>query len=282
MLNVEEGAIHAVRNNNQGPQISEALFDPMPPEPKLYIATCTHTFMSDFFAALKRMIHENGTGPSYVQQVLNTSLRDAVCHSRGTSSLTLVLLDTNAYLRLAKRVKPLLGKEFGQKDYSLTILKQVEDEVHHSSRLQFHYPWFDDQDLVNERLAARVRLSKDEKGRLDAAVSVLQAHVLSNVTSYTTLNRNPPSPTDCFILAFGQIRPAIVVTDDLGMHLLARDFDIPVWHGHELLKRCSARNALKTCWCVKSMRPWRNNNDLTDSWRAAKHSAFKKIFGPAP
>lgn len=78
VLNVEEGAIHAVRNNNQGPQISEALFDPMPPEPKLYIATCTHTFMSDFFAALKRMIHENGTGPSYVQQVLNTSLRDAV------------------------------------------------------------------------------------------------------------------------------------------------------------------------------------------------------------
>lgn len=77
-LNVEEGSIHAARNHNKGPLVSETLFDPMPPEPKLYISACEHIFKSDFFAALKRMIHENGTGPSYVQQVLNTSLRDAV------------------------------------------------------------------------------------------------------------------------------------------------------------------------------------------------------------
>jgi transcriptional regulator with XRE-family HTH domain len=77
-LNVEEGSIHAVRNNNKGPLVSETLFDPMPPEPKLYISACEHIFKSDFFAALKRMIHENGSGPSYVQQVLNTSLQDAV------------------------------------------------------------------------------------------------------------------------------------------------------------------------------------------------------------
>lgn len=77
-LNVEEGSIHAVRNNNKGPLVSETLFDPMPPEPKLYISACEHIFKSDFFAALKRMIHENGTGPSYIQQILNASMRDAV------------------------------------------------------------------------------------------------------------------------------------------------------------------------------------------------------------
>lgn len=76
-LPVDEKAIHAVRNSNQGSLVSEALFDPMPPEPKLYMATCEHTFQSDFFNALKRMIHENGTGPSYIQQVLDTSLQDA-------------------------------------------------------------------------------------------------------------------------------------------------------------------------------------------------------------
>lgn len=48
--------------------------------------------------------------------------------------MTLVLLDTNAYLRLAKRVRPLLGKKFGQKDYVLTILRDVEDEVQRSPR----------------------------------------------------------------------------------------------------------------------------------------------------
>jgi len=76
-LDVEEKTIHAVRNNNQGPLVSVALFDPMPPEPKRYIAACEHTFKSDFFTALKRMIHKNDIGPSYVQQVLDTSVRDA-------------------------------------------------------------------------------------------------------------------------------------------------------------------------------------------------------------
>lgn len=76
-LDVEEKNIHAVRNSNQGPLVSEALFDPMPPETKRYIASCEHTFQSDFFTALKRIIHENGTGPSYVQQVLDTSVQDA-------------------------------------------------------------------------------------------------------------------------------------------------------------------------------------------------------------
>lgn len=76
-LAVEEKTIHAIRNSNQGPLISVALFDPIPPEPKRYIAACEHAFQSDFFTALKRMIHENGTGPSYVQQLLDTSMKDA-------------------------------------------------------------------------------------------------------------------------------------------------------------------------------------------------------------
>ena len=196
--------------------------------------------------------------------------------------MTLVLLDTNAYLRLAKRVKPLLGKEFGQKGYVLTVLKQVEDEVHGNSRLRFLYPWFDNQELVNERLATRVRLSEGEKQQLDAATSVLRAHVLANAASYTSHGRSPPSPTDCFILAFGQIRTTTVVTDDLGMHLLAKDFDIPVWHGHELLKKMLSAKLIDNELVREIYGALENNDDLPQSWRAAKHTAFKKIFGPAP
>lgn len=81
---------------------------------------------------------------------------------------TLVLLDTNAYLRLAKRIKPLLGKKFGQKEYVLSVLKDVEDEVHRSKRLRFHFPWFDDTELAAERLAKRIRLSRDEKQQLQS------------------------------------------------------------------------------------------------------------------
>jgi hypothetical protein len=74
---------------------------------------------------------------------------------------TLALLDTNAYLRLAKRVRPLLGVPFGQRQYVLTVLQDVEDEVHRSPRLRFHFPWFDgDGAVAAERLAHRMRLGE--------------------------------------------------------------------------------------------------------------------------
>lgn len=67
--------------------------------------------------------------------------------------MTLVLLDTNAYLRFAKRVRPAVGIKFGQKEYVLTIHKSVEDEVHRNPRLRATYPWFDGQEFASERLA---------------------------------------------------------------------------------------------------------------------------------
>jgi transcriptional regulator with XRE-family HTH domain len=76
-VGVEEETVHAVRNSHPGTLISEALFDPLPPEPERYMATCEHAFQSDFFNALRRMVRESGTGTTYIQQVLDASLQDA-------------------------------------------------------------------------------------------------------------------------------------------------------------------------------------------------------------
>lgn len=78
LLSIEEKGIHAWRNSLRGPLVSEALFDPMPPSPLRYIAACENTFQTGFFHALKRMIVESGTGAPYIQQVLDTSLQDAM------------------------------------------------------------------------------------------------------------------------------------------------------------------------------------------------------------
>ncbi|GGC84696.1 hypothetical protein [Undibacterium terreum] len=194
--------------------------------------------------------------------------------------MTLVLLDTNAYLRLAKRISPMLGVPFGQKSYALTILKDVEEEVHRSPKLQAKFPWFDAAPVVAERLAKQVRLSATERAELEAATSVLHGWVLSDMQSYMTNGRSPPSKTDCFILAFGQIRPAIVVTDDLGMHKLAEDFGIVVWHGYELLSKMLSAKKLTKEDVREIIEAIERNGDATGTWLAAKHTTFVKIFGP--
>lgn len=196
--------------------------------------------------------------------------------------MTLALLDTNTYLRLAKRIRPLLGVEFGQKPYVLTVLKDVEDEVRRSRTLQFKFPWFDNEDFGAERDAARIHLKADEKELLENTQSVLRGHVLQEVDRYTTGGRHPPSDTDCRVLAFGQVREAIVVTDDLGMHLLAEDFEIPIWHAWQLLSKMKAAKAVNNDLIREIYEALEQNGDLTRTWAEAKHTEFARIFGAAP
>lgn len=196
--------------------------------------------------------------------------------------MTLVLLDTNTYLRLAKRIRPLLGVKFGQKDYVLTVLKDVEDEVRRSRMLRFKFPWFDDEAFGSERDAAQIRLTAYEKQTLENAKSILHGYVLNDVDRYTKGGRQPPSETDCRVLAFGQVRDAIIVTDDLGMHLLAQDFEISIWHGWQLLAKMKTAKLASNDLVRDIYDALERNGDLTSSWSDAKHTDFVRIFGPKP
>ena len=196
--------------------------------------------------------------------------------------MTLVLLDTNAYLRLAKRVQPLLGKKFRQKDYVLTVLRDVDDEGQRSPRLRHDYPWFDAANLAKERLAHSPRLSAQDKATLAAATSVLHGLVQMDPARFMKKGRSPPSRTDCRVLAFGQIRPAIVVTDDLGMHELAGMVGIhDIWHGPELMKKMLSAKLIGNELVREIYAALEANNDMTATWVEAKHSVFVKIFGKA-
>lgn len=196
--------------------------------------------------------------------------------------MTLVLLDTNAYLRLAKRVRPAVGIKFGQKGYVLTIHKSVEDEVHRSARLRVTYPWFDAPEFADERLAKQIRLSEADKATVQAAQSVLHGWVLADPEPYTTGGRSPPGSTDCWLLALGQVKPAIVVTDDLGMHMLAKEFGIVIWHGFELLDKLRSAKVVDAPLIRELFDALEVNGDLPRTWQEAKHTVFVKIFGSKP
>lgn len=190
----------------------------------------------------------------------------------------LVLLDTNAYLRLAKRIKPMLGVRFGHNQYRLTVLKDVEIEVQKSRRLRFHYPWFDDSGLVEERIAKRVRMSPEEKTKLENVAEFLHDYTQIHAARFTTNKRSPPSRTDCRMLAFGQVREAVVVTDDLGMHQLAEEFEISVWHGYELLHKMRAAQVIDSQKIREIYQALEANGDLPQAWEGARETLLRKVF----
>ena len=92
--------------------------------------------------------------------------------------------------------------------------------------------------------------------------------------------RSPPGPADCRALAFGQARPAIVATDDLGMHELAKDFGIAVWHGFELLAKLRTAKKISDALVREIYEAQEANGDLPASWRNARHTHLAKVFGP--
>ena len=192
---------------------------------------------------------------------------------------TEVLLDTNTYLRLAKRIRPVVGRQFGQVPYVVVILKAVEDEVHRSPRLKFHNPWFDEPEFAQERLAKVKRLSADDRSAMTLVQDVLLGMVQMEVDKYTSHGRHPPGATDCWLLAYAQVKNAVVVTDDLGMHTLASEVGLKVWHGFELLAKLKTAKVVDNELISEIYDALERNGDMTETWRQAKHREFARIFG---
>lgn len=195
---------------------------------------------------------------------------------------TEVLLDTNTYLRLAKRIRPAVGREFGQVPYVVVILKAVEEEVHRSAKLLFKNPWFDEPQFAQERMAKQTRLSAADKQEMKLVQDILMGTVQLDIDKYTSHGRSPPGPTDCWLLAYGQVKNAIVVTDDLGMHTLAAEVGLKVWHGFEMLAKLKTAKVVDNYLVREIYDALDRNGDLTDTWRRAKHEVFSRVFGPAP
>jgi hypothetical protein len=195
---------------------------------------------------------------------------------------TEVLLDTNTYLRLAKRIRPAVGRQFGQVPYVVVILKVVEEEVHRNPKLQFKNPWFDEPEFAQERMAKQTRLSAAEKQDMKLVQDVLMGTVQLDIDKYTSHGRSPPGATDCWLLAYGQVKGAIVATDDLGMHTLAEEVGLKVWHGFELLAKLKSAKVVDNDLVRDIYDALERNGDMTETWRKAKHDGFVRVFGPEP
>ena len=193
--------------------------------------------------------------------------------------ITEVLLDTNTYLRLAKRIRPAVGRQFGQVPYVVVILQVVEDEVHRNPKLQFKNPWFDEPEFAHERKRKQTRLSADEKQAMKLVQGVLLGTVLLDIDKYTSHGRSPPGAADCWLLAYGQVKDAIVATDDLGMHTLAAEVGLKVWHGFELLAKLKSAKVVDSDLVREIYDALERNGDMTETWRRAKHTEFSRIFG---
>lgn len=138
-----------------------------------------------------------------------------------------ILVDTNAYFRLAQSIRPLLKAEFGDEHYCLYVVKELQQEFNRNPRLRNRFPWVGDAEYTENR-ADRLQVSKKERNEIDQTFEFIFDHARM---AYPGVSR-----VDVKILAHAYILGIPVVTDDGDMLALANDFEIRTLRVLDLLK----------------------------------------------
>lgn len=138
-----------------------------------------------------------------------------------------VLLDSNAYFRLARSIHPLLFMEFGHQRYCLYVINELDEEFERNPRLRSKFYWVRENKYVENR-KFELTISRKEKNLIKQAYDFIKNHAIGE--DYGT------SSIDIRAVATAYVLSIPLVTDDSDMLLLAQDYNVETWKTLDLLK----------------------------------------------
>lgn len=138
-----------------------------------------------------------------------------------------ILVDSNAYFRLAQSIHPLLNVEFGDKRYCLYCLKELQDEYDKNPRLINTFSWVNEQEYMKNR-SHSLKITREEKLEIKRAYEFIY--------DYVRYVHPGVSKIDVLCLAHAEQLKIQVVTDDEEMRIAAKAYNIKAIKTLELLK----------------------------------------------
>lgn len=179
-----------------------------------------------------------------------------------------ILLDTSCYLRLAVSIHPLLFQPFGDAEYCLYCLRELDEELMRSPRLQTKFHWALEREYRENR-KNYLSLGKRERKEINRAYEF--------IWDYVQTDHRGVSRVDVLALAHGYALQIPVATDDKSMTEVGDSFDIKTFRSLDLLKLMHDADhisLLKVREIVAYWRYWKDvPSNLTDQYVA--------IFGEA-
>ena len=180
-----------------------------------------------------------------------------------------ILVDSNAYFRLAKSIHPLLNVEFGKKRYCLYVIKELQDEYNRSHRLKNAFSWVNDPEYIKNR-SHLLEFTKEEKPEIRRAYDFILDYVR---------NVHPGvSRVDVLCLAHAEQLHVPVVTDDEEMRIVAGEYGITTYKTLELLKLMLDCRYIGIDKVKEIVSDWIYRNDKPKDFIVD----YKKLFSEAP
>lgn len=180
---------------------------------------------------------------------------------------TKILLDSNAYFRLAQSIHPLLQVEFGQEDYCLYVIKDLQTEYDKNPRLKNAFSWVNDAEYRENR-ACKLNISRKSRREIEQAFDFIRNHARDS--------HPETSKVDIKALAHAYILDIPTVTDDSDMLDLAQDFNIKTLKTLELLKLMLDCRCIDMAVVRQIASYWIYENDRPKSFSADYRMLFKE------
>ena len=176
-----------------------------------------------------------------------------------------ILVDTNTYLRLAKSIHPLLTVPFGEDEYCLYILQELNIELE-GRKLQSKFPWVEDKEFLENRKKFP-SIGRKQKKSIENAYGYVWDHVQTELPG--------PSRVDAWYIAYAIELRVPIVTDDQDMTELAGVFEVQAMPTLELLKIMldCGHTDMKTIEGIVAY--WGYLSDLPGNCK----SDFRRLFG---
>jgi len=176
-----------------------------------------------------------------------------------------ILVDTNAYLRLAQTINPLLFKPFGEKQYCLYVIPELNSELG-GRRLISKFPWVDEAEYVQNRKHFPT-VGRKERRAINQNFEFIWGHVQTELPG--------PSKVDALYIAYALELKVPVVTDDQDMTELAVLFEVEVLSTLEVLKIMLDNDHVNMNTIEAIVDFWRHMSD----WPANMEKDYTRLFG---
>lgn len=182
-----------------------------------------------------------------------------------------ILLDSNAYFRLADNLYPLLSETFGKStEYELKILGGTLREYNFQARLQSKFRWVDSDRHREDRKRNKLRVKKS----IQHSIRESKEFILSESADRGLTC----SPFDIECLATALELSILLVTDDEDLFNLSKEYGILCLSTLELLKLMYDEERLSLKEIQDTVYMWDFMKDIPRNF----YRDFKKIFGTEP
>ena len=180
-----------------------------------------------------------------------------------------LLLDTNAYLRLARSIRPLLFVDFGEDRTCLYVTEDFEREFARSRRLRSKFPWVDEPEYRDNR-QIRPQIGRKQRRAIRTAIDFIGDHADANALGV--------SAVDVSVLGHAYVLDIGVVTDDTDMRALGSTFEIEIMSTLSLLKLMFDTGHIDCARVRQIAANWRHERDLP----AQFGRDYRMLFGEPP